>query len=204
MQKTAFVLGNGLSREPFKIPQLQQHGTVYGCNALYRTDTPDFLIAVDPRMVVEITQSGYHLRHSVWTNPRKGIEKSKGLNFFKPSLGWSSGPTALWLASQHNYDRIYILGFDYKGVDDGKKVNNLYAGTKNYKAKDANATYFGNWLKQTCKVIKENQKTSFIRVIQPDNYCPPELNIFENFTTITTEEFSKSLPYDYFSQNGSF
>lgn len=204
MQKPAFVLGNGVSRSPFKIPKLKQHGTVYGCNALYRTDTPDFLIAVDPRMVIEISKTGYQLKNKVWTNPRKGLTEIRNLNFFNPSLGWSSGPTALWLASQHGHRQIYILGFDYKGIDNGTKVNNLYAGTKNYKKKDSTATFFGNWLRQTCKVVKDNPNIQYTRIIQSDNFCPEQLNNFENFATITVEEFSKRLPYDLSNQNDSF
>lgn len=199
MQNTAFVLGNGVSRSPFKIPDLKQYGTVYGCNALYRTDIPDYLIAVDPKMVLEITKTNYHLRNQVWTNPRKGLEEIRNINFLTPSLGWSSGPTALWLASQHKYDQIYVLGFDYKGIDNGTKVNNLYAGTKNYKKKDSTATFFGNWLRQTCKVIKDNPDIQYTRVIQPDNYRPRELNKFENFATITIDEFTKTLPRDLIS-----
>ena len=46
----------------------------------------------------------------------------EGFNFFQPSKGWSSGPTALWLASQQQYTTIYILGFDYQGTDGGKHL----------------------------------------------------------------------------------
>lgn len=204
MQKTAFVLGNGNSRKPIKIPTLQDHGRVYACNAVYRTDEPDYLIAVDWRMVAEINKSGYQHTHEVWTNPKKGTERFEGFKFFNPSKGWSSGPTALWLASQHGYNEIYILGFDYKGEDNGKKINNIYAGTPNYKRQGDTATYFGNWLKQTCKVIKEHPQIQYTRVIQPDNYRPKELNNFENFSTITVNEFFKRLSHDSLPQNGSF
>ena len=56
-----------------------------------------------------------------------------GFNFFQPSKGWSSGPTALHLASTHDTTDIYILGFDYKGL--GERINNIYADTPNYKKK---------------------------------------------------------------------
>jgi len=204
MQKTAFVLGNGTSRSSISVSELKCHGKVYGCNAIYRTDCPDYLVAVDPRMVIEITESGYHKHNQVWTNPRNGLTEIKGIKFFEPGLGWSSGPTALWLASQHNPRKIYILGFDYKGLDNGTVVNNLYAGTQNYKRKDAKATYYGNWLNQTCKVIKSNPKILYTRVIQSDNYCPEELNKFENFTTIDIEDFLKTLPDDVLHKNGPF
>ena len=185
----AFIIGNGNSRKDFDLTQLESKGKIYGCNALYREFKPDYLIAVDVKMILEINQSGYQNRNPVYTNPNKAYSKFKNFNFFNPSKGWSSGPTALWFASQHHYDEIFILGFDYKGLDNGEKVNNIYADTRNYKKSKDRATYFGNWLRQTKSVISENKKISYYRVIQPDNLCPPELNTFENFKNISYNDF---------------
>ena len=49
MSTTAFVLGNGESRKGIRIQDLKQHGTVFACNGVYRSEEPDFLIAVDPK-----------------------------------------------------------------------------------------------------------------------------------------------------------
>lgn len=190
-KNTAFVLGNGVSRAPIDPNDLREFGTIYGCNALYRTFEPDYLIAVDTKMILEINKSGYQKKHEVWTNPNKAYQKMSGFNFFQPSKGWSSGPTALWLASQHGYETIYILGFDYRGLDDGKKFNNMYADTMNYKKSADGATFFGNWLRQTKSVVQENSKIQYVRVIAPDNYQPDELNKFDNFSTITVENFQR-------------
>jgi uncharacterized Rossmann fold enzyme len=188
---TAFVLGNGTSRASVKSQELKTFGKVYGCNALYRTFDPDYLIAVDVKMVLEINKAGYQRKNTVWTNPNKSYQKMSNLNFFQPSKGWSSGPTALWLASQHGYEKIFILGFDYKGLDEGKKLNNMYSDTVNYKKSTEGATFFGNWLRQTVSVIKDNPKINFIRVIASDNYIPEELNKFVNVEHITTDTFKK-------------
>ena len=188
---TAFVIGNGTSRFPIQLEKLKPLGKIYGCNALYREFTPDYLIAVDTRMVIEISKQGYQLQHPVYTNPNRSYQKIEGLNLFNPSKGWSSGPTAMWLASQHTYDTIYILGFDYKGLDKGRMVNNMYADTLNYKKTSDRATFYGNWLKQTSNILKENPKTTFIRVIASDNYKPAELNKFSNIKHINIEEFKK-------------
>ena len=91
----AFVLGNGLSRKPIPLEPLKQHGKVYACNAVYRTFTPDYLVAVDAKMINEICTADAHRRMPVWTNPNRAYKKWNGLNFFEPSLGWSSGPTAI-------------------------------------------------------------------------------------------------------------
>ncbi|OUV76756.1 MAG: hypothetical protein CBC91_05865 [Rickettsiales bacterium TMED131] len=189
--KVAFVLGNGVSRAFVEPEVLSKLGVVYGCNALYRTFAPDYLIAVDVKMILEISKSGYQNTNTVWSNHNKAYSNIKNINYFQPSKGWSSGPTALWLAAEHGYDDIYILGFDYKGLDDHSKFNNLYADTKNYKKSNEGATFYGNWLRQTKTVIRDNKKINFTRVIAPDNYQPIELNNFENYNTIHVGDFQK-------------
>jgi|TARA_B110000093_G_scaffold34569_1_gene35765 hypothetical protein len=187
----AFVLGNGTSRNNISPNELQMLGKVYGCNALYRSFAPDCLIAVDTKMIVEINKTEYQKSNAVWTNPNKLYSSMEGFNFFQPSKGWSSGPTALWLASQQEYQIIYILGFDFKGTD-SNNFNNIYSDTENYKKSNDTATYYGNWLRQTKTVIEQhNTKIKYVRVIAPDNFIPSELNKISNLTHITTDMFKK-------------
>ena len=190
-KNTAFVLGNGTSRQDIDPASLKPLGNTYGCNALYRTFNPDYLVAVDVKMILEINKSGYQNQNEVWTNPNKAYQRMANINFFQPSKGWSSGPTALWLACQHGYDTIYILGFDYQGLQGGKKFNNIYADTKNYKKSVDSATFYGNWMRQTKSVINDYPNIQFKRVILPDNYVPEELNRFVNLEHITVESFKK-------------
>jgi hypothetical protein len=190
---TAFILGNGKSRLRLKLDELKFHATVYGCNALYREYTPDYLIAVDEKMVKEIEKTGYHLRQQLWTNPNKGVLKIPGLNYFKPHKGWSSGPTALWLAARNQHQTIYIFGFDYEGID--RRVNNVYADTPNYKKSTDVATYYGNWLNQTQQVIRDNKQIKFVRVVDTLNFKPPTLSqITTNFEHMSYEDFEKKFP----------
>ena len=186
----AFVLGNGLSRKNIKLDHLREWGRIYGCNALYREFTPDFLVAVDAKMVTEICENNWQLKHPVWTNPNKNMEKFKGLNFFKPSQGWSSGPTALWLATHHEHRTFYILGFDYVGTQEGK-LNNVYGGTRNYRKITDPATYHGNWLRQTGIVIQKNPKNQYIRVVQDDRmgFQAEEFRRFHNYSEMIVSDF---------------
>ena len=55
----AVVLGNGPSRKSVKLEDLKKERVVYGCNALYRDWEPDFLVANDWRMMLEIIASDY-------------------------------------------------------------------------------------------------------------------------------------------------
>jgi hypothetical protein len=190
LSTTAFVLGNGTSRSSINLNQLKEHGKIYGCNALYREFEPDYLVAVDTKMIIEINKSRYQHNHEVWTNPNRAYSKMTGFNFFQPSKGWSSGPTALWLASTHNTKTIYILGFDYQGIND--KVNNIYANTPNYKRSNERATYHGNWLKQTCITCQKYPEKRYIRVINEDGFIPKEFSNLDNLSHITVEDFVKT------------
>ncbi len=182
----AFVLGNGRSRMAVDPNKLKSSGKIYGCNALYRDCDPDYLIAVDSKMVFELVDNAVHTRIPVYTNINTKVKNITGLNFFNPSKGWSSGPTALWLASTHGYDTIYILGFDYKGI--GERLNNVYADTPNYRKSTDPATFHGNWQRQTETVIKEFPNTKYIRVCDPGT-IEFGWQKYNNYRTITYDEF---------------
>lgn len=185
----SFVLGNGKSRLCVQPEELQPYGTIYGCNALYRSFTPDYLIAVDVKMVLEIAETGYQLNHPVYTNSSARLKDIKGLNYFKPSLGWSSGPTALQLACTHGAEEIFILGFDYIG--NNNHFNNVYADTNNYKRSTDHPTYYGNWLRQTENIIKKHPHTKFYRLVLEKYHDP--LWKFKNFKHMQYSEFRKHL-----------
>ena len=196
----AFVLGNGTSRSKLNLNEIKTRGTVYGCNALYREFEPDYLVAVDTKMVNEIIATGWHKDHQVWTNPNKGITAKSHVNFFSPHKGWSSGPTALWMASQQGFSEIYIFGFDYQGVEG--KFNKVYADTFNYKKSQDAATFFGNWLSQTEKTIKEYKNIQFYRVINQGSFVPDKLQGIPNLQHITFEHFEQKFKGStYTSQN---
>jgi hypothetical protein len=87
LNKTAFVLGNGTSRKSIDLQNLKKYGLVYGCNALYREYQPDYLVAVDTKMILEINQAGYQHSHQVWTNPNRAYHTMNGFNFFNQKVG---------------------------------------------------------------------------------------------------------------------
>ena len=145
MSSIAFVLGNGESRKGIDIDDLKQKGTVYACNAVYRTHRPHWLVAVDPKMINEIAETDYVIHNKVYSNFNSQYHKQQKLlnhvTWSKPSLGWSSGPTALKLACDHGFKEIYILGFDYQGHKQESKnnvfrLNNMFGDTRNYKKRN--------------------------------------------------------------------
>ena len=199
MSNTAFVLGNGESRKGIKIEDLKQHGKVYACNAVYRTENPDWLIAVDPKMLLEIAETDYVVHNKVYSNFNSAqYNRNKRIldhvTWSRPSLGWSSGPTALRLALEHKFKTIYLLGFDYKGLPDSKsnsrvKFNNVFKDTRNYKKGRDDATFFGNWMNQTKRCLQDFGDTKFHRVIPNGWFKPKDLEWNGNIDHITTEQF---------------
>ena len=197
MSKVAFVLGNGESRKGIQIEDLKKHGTVFACNGVYRTDRPDFLVAVDPKMMMEIGESDYVIHNKVYSNYNVQYEKNQKIKdhvqWFRPSLGWSSGPTALRLALEQGSTEVYMLGFDYKGFDkDSKslnKFNNLYKDTRNYKKSTDEATFYGNWMSQTKKCLQDFKDVKYIRVIPAGWFAPKDLLWQDNLTNIIISDF---------------
>ena len=198
MSSVAFVLGNGESRKGIDIDDLKEKGTVFACNAVYRTHRPDFLVAVDPKMILEIAETDYMENNKVWSNFNNQYNKNQKIldhcNWFTPSLGWSSGPTALKMACDHGFKEIYILGFDYQGhKEDSKnnryKLNNIFGDTRNYKKKSDEATFFGNWMNQTKRCLKDYPDVKFNRVIPKGWFQPKDLGWAGNISHPTIEEF---------------
>lgn len=198
MSQTAFVLGNGESRRGIDINDLKEKGTVYACNAVYRTHQPHWLVAVDPKMMIEIAETDYVVHNKVYSNYNNQYEKHQKLldhvTWSKPSLGWSSGPTALKLACDHGFKDIYILGFDYQGHrEDSKnnryKLNNMFGDTRNYKKRNDEATFYGNWMNQTKRCLQDFKDVKFHRVIPTGWFRPKDLEWNKNIDHPTTEEF---------------
>jgi len=198
MAEVAFVLGNGQSRKGIDINNLKEKGTVFACNAVYRTHQPHWLVAVDPKMMLEIAETDYVVHNKVYSNFNRQYDKHHKLldhvTWSKPSLGWSSGPTALRLACEQGFKEIYILGFDYQGlaVDANKNrfnLNNIYGDTRNYKRSNEQATFFGNWMNQTKKCLEDFKDVQFHRVIPTGGYQPKGLEWKDNIDHPSTEEF---------------
>ena len=198
MSSIAFVLGNGESRRGIDINDLKEKGTVYACNAVYRTHQPHWLVAVDPKMMLEIAETDYVVNNKVYSNFNSQYNKVPKLldhvTWSKPSLGWSSGPTALKLACDHGCKEIYILGFDYQGLKEDSKnqnfrLNNVFGGTRNYKKPNDQATFYGNWMNQTKRCLQDYPDVQFNRVIPEGWFKPNDIDRPDNMQHPSKDDF---------------
>lgn len=183
---TAFVLGNGVSRQGIDLERLRPYGKIYGCNALYREFVPDVLVATDRPIATAIQESGYALKHSFYT--RRPIENLGAHQVPKPYFGYSSGPIAVALAAEQGSKTVYMLGFDMGPVGNNQ-FNNIYAGTEFYKKSDAPPTFTGNWVKQLVHVASDFSQTAFVRVHGPTTSQISQLEQIKNFTSTDLDSF---------------
>ena len=97
------------------------------------------------------------------------------------------------LACEQGHKEIYILGFDYQGLAvDAKKnrfhLNNIYGDTRNYKKSNDEATFYGNWMNQTKRCLKDFPDAKFHRVIPTNWFKPKDLEWNDNMDHTSTEE----------------
>ena len=187
---TAFVLGNGRSRENIDVDLLLTLGSVYGCNALYRTHTVTALVATDAPIAQAIQDSGYSQQNRFYTRrPRPG---TGAMIVPKPYHGFSSGPIAAGLAALDGHIEIYLLGFDL-GSPPGGKFNNIYADTEFYKPSFAEPTFSGNWIKQIKTVAQDFPSSRFFRVHGPSTAEVPELLDVKNLLRMDLGDFLRRI-----------
>ena len=173
----AFVLGNGISRQTISLPDLQQLGKIYGCNALHREFTPDVLVATDKPIATYIQNLGYAKKNRFYT--RRPLPDSGSLQVPAEYFGYSSGPIAISIAARDKHCRIYLLGFDI-GATETNTFNNVYSDTEFYKRSTATPTFTGNWIKQLCRILQDNPQTIFIRICSDTTARIPELESIRN------------------------
>jgi hypothetical protein len=182
----AFVLGNGISRQHIEVDILLKLGTVYGCNALYRTHTPHVLISTDRPISTAIQESGYAQKNKFYT--RRPIDGSGADRVPQQYFGFSSGPIAVGIAAIDKHKIIYMLGFDMGPTSTGR-FNNVYADTEFYKTADAHPTFIGNWVKQIITITKDFPNQQFVRVYGDTTAVVPELQSLNNMRSMPIAEF---------------
>lgn len=149
----AFIIGNGVSRKSIDLTRL--NGITYGCNAIYRDFTPDYLVAVDPAMIEEILNSTYPKeRLIIRSHPAIDAPQVRKLKW-RDSC---SGISALRLALQEDYEKVVLIGFDLWGLGGDnaseigdsaiRTVNNIYADTENYRSSQKSEVRYQKWIHQ--------------------------------------------------------
>ena len=131
--RTACIIGNGESRKTLNLKALRDVGVIYGCNALYRDFEPNWLVAIDDKMIEEIKQSYDNLSRCIFPQeidryePPEVYGRTGG-----PTPRSNAGMVAMRYAIAMGYNELICFGFDFLIVNDAMATSNLYDGTNGY------------------------------------------------------------------------
>ncbi len=201
LSNQAVVIGNGPSRlELFDLNILAKHRggllgsrklQTYGCNALYRDFTPDFLVAVGNGIVSEIANSNYTKDNIVYTSSIHLLEYPNKFYLIPYDPYTDAGTTAAYIAAFDGHRRVYMIGFD--GQDSAEYNYNVYAGTTNYDARQATVSD-RRWVEDRATLFRTYNETEFIRVTKKGREPVPESwKYFNNFRTISLNDFVREV-----------
>ena len=173
----AIAIGNGESRSGFDLKYIANHqGGVlavdklqsYGCNALYRGFTPDFLVATGTDIIAELANSTYVNDHIVYTNAQHIVEYPGKFYLTPQNPAFDAGAIAAYLACFDGHTKVFLLGYD---SDHGMgPVNNIYKDTAGYAASDREQDNGQFWAKTLSMVINTYPEVDFVRVMPTKEY----------------------------------
>jgi hypothetical protein len=197
----AVILGNGPSRLQL-YPQgdlfalLKNHkggllaaGAVqtYGCNAIVRDFTPDFVVANDA-MAAELVNGGYCENNIIYGTAEMVIAYPGKFYLIPQNPNWDMGATAAYLACFDGHTQVYLMGFDHH-TQDQYYHHCIYAGTRGYPEVISPTTeeYFALSLKT---VMDTYPRVEFIRVMPTENWYMHDTWKYQlNLRQITFDDF---------------
>lgn len=196
----AVIIGNGQSREKFNLQLLATHKgglnasmrcQTYGCNALYRDFTPDFLVAHNPAMVKEVVESGYTENKIVYSSAQQLVKYPGKLYLIPQNINMNAGALATYLAAFDNHKNIFLLGFDNQS--DPESNNNIYAGTDNYSDRYS-PDPDGKWINYMLRLYQSYSDVKFTFVNNnPKHVFPEKWNWCKNVNILTIQQFISEL-----------
>jgi hypothetical protein len=177
-----FLIGNGKSRQHFDLERLRSIGTIIGCNALYREFNPDILIAIDSKMLNEITRAKYSSEGTMIITPHNRSVNVPNAFRYKTGRFNTSGAFAMLLIKEcMKPKRCYMLGMDaYPG--------NVYDGSKNYAVHTLKN--FNGIHRFYLEILRKSGETVFINVNEKDGW-PAEAVNTDKYSHMTYELFEK-------------
>lgn len=193
----AVVIGNGPSRLDFNLSNLKKSSGLlgastvqtYGCNAVYRDFTPDFLVASgNNNLIKEIADSPYVTDNIVYTNCIHLLEYPGKFYLIPYDPYADAGTTAAYIAAFDGHKKIYLLGFD--GHDLEGHNSNVYSDTNGYDAKWDFEIDGEKWINNRVQLFNVYNDVDFVWVTPYGrNTIPEKLKWCRNYRQISFRDF---------------
>jgi len=191
MNKAAFIVGNGVSRNSIDLNDLVGQAPIYGCNALYRDfDKWDYLVSIDQGMVQEIRNAqGLYGNGIVIVPPEEQHYEPREYSPHRRRN--NAGMVAMDTAIKRGFNVLYLLGIDFVLKGD-ISTDNVYKNTYNY-GPETHATQDDNFyrMKYFEWFVRKNNDVKFIFVI-PEDYRVRAIDS-DNVLTMASDIFKTKL-----------
>ena len=189
----AVIIGNGPNRLTFDLNLLKKPqgllgattAQTYGCNALYRDFTPDFLISTGNNgIVTEIASSNYVNNNIVYTNNLHLLEHPGKFYLIPYDPYADAGTAAAYIAAFDGHTKIYLIGFDGHAPDGHN--HNVYADTNGYDAKWDFEIDHNKWVQNRKQLFDVYDDVDFVWVTPfGRNLIPEDLKWCGNYRQIS-------------------
>ena len=193
----AVVIGNGLNRADFDLNLFKKPTGLlgeytlqtYGCNALHRDFTPDFLVATGNNGIVkEIADSGFTEDNIVYTSAIHLLEFPSKFYLIPYDPYADAGTTAAYIAAFDGHKKIFLLGFD--GQDAPGINHNVYAGTAGYDPYRTNLIDDQKWVDNKVQLFNVYDDVEFLHVTPYGrNLVPQAYKNCVNYRQISFRDF---------------
>lgn len=187
----AVVIGNGINRLGFELTNLKKPSGLlgsktvqtYGCNALHRDFTPDFLVALGQDVLLQEISTSDYIKNNVVYARASTLLNYPGKFYLVPHDNFvDAGTTAAYIAAFDGHKKIYLIGFD--GHQPGWN-NNVYAGTTGYDDKTKDVMH-NSWEKHKKQLFDVYDDVDWVWVTpHGSNTIPESLKYCENFRQIS-------------------
>jgi hypothetical protein len=192
----AVIIGNGVTRLDFDMRAIFEHrggllgvDTVqtYGCNALYRDYSPDFLIARGDNIITELANSDYTIDNVVYTSSLHLFKNPNKFYLIPYDPYCDAGTTAAYIAAFDGHKKIFLLGFDNQ--DTPGHNYNVYADTSGYDIINSNISD-QKWIVDRASLINAYEDVDFIWVTNKGRtLMPNEWKACVNLRQISFRDF---------------
>lgn len=191
----AVAIGNGESRSDFDLRFVTGHKggyahdrlQSYGCNAVYRNFTPDFLITVGDAISQEIVESGYCEDNIVYANADLVTQYPGKFYLIPQNPLLNAGTLAAYMACFDGHSKVFLIGYDM--YDEENVINNIYKDTNGYgSSSDRENGEF--YVMSLVMIMQLYSEVEFVRVMLNENHWThPEMDSTPNFRQIDYRTF---------------
>jgi len=170
MMKTAFIIGNGISRKPVDLNTLVGKGTIFGCNALYREfNKYDYLVSIDKsfQTIIEANDEVFGSDGRIIFPPED--ECWEDADYSPRRKRSNAGMNAMLEAIRREHKKLYCLGFDFLLKDKDLSEDNLFKNQEGY-GPETHANHLDNInrVKYLDWFARKHSTTKFVFVL-PEN-----------------------------------